>query len=337
MDIKQKKLAFIQLGKKLREETQREDWELFTSQVKNENGWFTAENINLALQGIQKMLQEDVLNKWLSNYPEVTVIPKKVGIVMAGNIPAVGFHDLLCVLMSGHQAMIKLSTKDSILIRTLMQWLLEIDNSFQSQIIFAERLNEADAYIATGSDNTARYFEYYFSKKPNIIRKNRNSCAILTGNESEEDFKSLTRDLFYYFGLGCRNVSKLYVPKDYDWTLFWEAVSNWEAIAHHHKYTNNYDYYKSIYLLNQDSFLDNGFLMLKESESFGTPVSILHYEVYNSQEELSEKLKTHSEQIQCIVVKDGFGKNTVPFGETQFPMPWDYADNVDTLKFLLEL
>lgn len=337
MNIKQKKLAFIQLGKRIEEKSQRDDWDVFLNQVKAENGWFTSENIHLALQGIQKMLQEDVLNQWLAHYPEKQVDPQKVGIVMAGNIPAVGFHDLLCTLMSGHQALIKLSSKDSILIKSIAQWLIEIESSFEEQIIFAERLNEAEAYIATGSNNSARYFEYYFSKKPHIIRQNRNSCAILTGGENEDDFNNLTRDLFCYFGLGCRNVSKLYVPADYDWTLFWEAVSNWEAIAHHHKYTNNYDYYKSIYLLNQDTFSDNGFLMLKESESFATPVSILHYETYNTKENLSEKLKAHAEQIQCIVARDDFGKNTVPFGQTQFPKPWDYADNVDTMEFLLGL
>jgi hypothetical protein len=179
--------------------------------------------------------------------------------------------------------------------------------------------------IATGSDNTARYFEYYFRTKPHIIRKNRSSIAVLTGNETDDQLIALGKDVFSYFGLGCRNVSKLVVPEGYDFTRplrLWEVYHD---VSNHHKYVNNYDYNKSILLINGTHHFDNGFALLTPNEALVSPISVLYY---------ATSADLASDKIQCIV---GSGANYIPFGTTQEPTLTDYADNVDTLKFLTGL
>ena len=300
------------------------------------NGWFTKDNVCFALQSWAKALTKENLDKWLNPYNFTIVEPKKIGLILAGNIPLVGFHDLLSVLISGHEAIVKLSSNDQHLVKFLVKYIIALDNNFAQKITFIEgKLEGFDAVIATGSNNTSRYFEYYFKDKPNIIRKNRNSVAILTGNETKEELEALAEDIFRYFGLGCRNVSKIFIPKEYDFTLFFESIFSSGEIIHYEKYANNYDYNKAVFLMSNFKLLDNEFLILKEDESYASPIASLYYEYYDNAASLNNKLKEDSEKIQCIVGKNN--ENFIPFGKTQKPELWDYADNVDTIDFLINL
>lgn len=301
------------------------------------NGWFTKENIRFAINSWAEALEEVNINKWLSAYTFSEVQPKTVAIIMAGNLPLVGFHDFLSVLITGHNIIVKQSSKDKQLLPYLAKYLEYAAPQFKGKISFTdEKLSGYDAIIATGSDNTARYFEYYFKTKPHIIRKNRNSVAVLTGNETDEQLKLLGEDIFRYFGLGCRNVSKLFVPKDYNFDRLFEAVYNWHHLTDIHKYANNYDYNKAVYLMSEFKFLDNGFFMLKEDESYSSPIATCFYEHYDNPETLKTKLKTDADKIQCVV-SDGFSENEIAFGHTQNPQLWDYADGIDTVSFLLKI
>jgi hypothetical protein len=256
---------------------------------------------------------------------------------MAGNIPLVGFHDFLSVLISGNKALVKLSSNDTILLPYLTKVLFSIEPEFEDLIEFTdEKFIDFDGVIATGSNNTARYFEYYFGKYPNIIRKNRNSVAVLTGNESTEQLELLANDIFRYFGLGCRNVSKIYIPEDYNFDPFFKAMYSWRHVINQNKYMNNYDYNKAVYLMSNIPLLDNEFMLLKEDKSLSSPISILYYEYYSSMEELTSLIEVSREQIQCVVSECGM-PGEVPFGTTQSPSLWDYADGVDTMEFLLNL
>ncbi|RDY61660.1 acyl-CoA reductase [Flagellimonas nanhaiensis] len=302
------------------------------------NGWFTQDNILFALREWAHLLTEENLLQWLNNYDlEKDNDPKTVGIVMAGNIPLVGFHDLLCVLLSGNKVLVKLSSNDKILLPFLAKYLIEQEPSLSEKITFVEgKFEDFDAIIATGSNNTSRYFEYYFSKGPHIIRKNRSSVAILQGTETQEQLKALSADIFQYFGLGCRNVSKLFVPRGYDFEPFFNAVFDSKDIIDHHKYANNYDYNKAVYLMSELKILDNGFLILKEDEGYSSPIAVLFYSYYDSEAELRAQLKEESSMIQCVVSKGNEGEE-IPFGNTQKPKLDDYADGVDTMDFLLKL
>lgn len=303
--------------------------------AKNENPWFTKADIKYAFQGISMYLDRDKLQEWISSYNLTVVTPKVVAAVMAGNIPLAGFHDFLSVLISGHTILIKFSSKDSVLIRHIIEKLVNIEPRFKTRIIFTEQLKNFDAVIATGSDNSARYFHYYFDKYPNIIRKNRTSCAILNGKESTDDLKALGRDVFTYFGLGCRNVSKVFVPTQYDLANLLDQWGDYKTAMDHHKYHNNYDYQKSILLVNRIPFLDNGFVMLRENEKLVSPIAVVYYERYEDEGSLALKLSAVKEKIQCIVGQ--MTPASVPFGQAQSPSLWDYADQIDTLKFLEQL
>jgi len=333
MDLKERISAFARLGERINQLTPEEKDNLII-RAKNENSWFTNESIELALKGISKFLNEHTLVEWTSRYRLQNHSPKKVGVAMAGNIPLVGFHDFLCILLSGHQLVAKQSSQDSVLIRFLANELASIEPRMADLIKFQEQLKGVDAMIATGSDNTARYFEYYFRNIPSIIRKNRSSCAVLLGAEPKEEMELLGKDVFSYFGLGCRNVSKLFVPDEFDFKLLLDSWSPYFETIHHHKFANNYDYQKSILLVNGTPFLDSGFIMLTESSSLVSPISVLYYERFRDQEDLHLKLTMHHDKIQCIASANGWFKNSIPFGQTQFPEVWDYADNVDTMKFL---
>lgn len=299
------------------------------------NGWFNLENVLFSMQQWSEALTAENLEKWLSSYDFEQVTPKTIGIIMAGNIPLVGFHDFLSVLISGHKALVKLSSNDRILLPAIADYLKAIAPEWQEKIEFLQdsKMENFDAVIATGSNNTARYFEYYFKDKPSIIRKNRNSVAILTGKESEEELKALSEDIFRYYGLGCRNVSKLYVPQDYDFEAFFKAMYSWNSIINQAKYANNYDYNKAVYLMSLYKLLENGFLILKEDKSFGSPIATLFYERYTNLDVLKQELQAQKDQIQCVV-SQGLLENEINFGATQHPKLWDYADNVDTLEFL---
>ena len=297
-----------------------------------ENGWFIPEFIEQSARTIaHSFLQKDILEKWTSGYQLRYDNPKFVGIVMAGNIPLVGFHDLLCVFISGHKAVIKPSSKDDTLIRHLVAKLVEWENDVAELIRFADMLKSCDAYIATGSNNSAGYFEYYFKKYPHIIRRNRTSVAILTGHETKDDLAKLADDVYLYFGLGCRNVTKIYVPKEYDFIPLLTAFKKYDYLADHHKYKNNYDYNLAILLLNKKFYMSTASLLLVEEPSPFSPISQLNYESYNSRGALTETLRKDN-AIQCIA-----GNGFVPFGQTQHPAISDYADGVDTLQFLSTL
>ncbi|MEK6780642.1 MAG: acyl-CoA reductase [Bacteroidota bacterium] len=325
--------AFSHLGEKVNQVPHQELQTILVN-TKNQNPWFTEANSKLALTGITKFLSKTDLQKWTSNYDLNPKESKNIGVAMAGNVPLVGFHDFMCILISGHNLTAKLSSQDSILIKWLTEILISIEPRFASRITFQERLNGVDAMIATGSDNTARYFEYYFRKVPHIIRKNRSSCGILLGEESMEELKVLGQDVFSYFGLGCRNVSKLYVPEDYNFIGMLDSWGTYENIINHHKYCNNYDYQKSILLVNGIHFMDNGFVLITENEALVSPISTVYFETYANQSDLAYKLEKHRDKLQCLVSAKAWYKESVAFGEAQFPYVWDYADKVDTLKFL---
>jgi hypothetical protein len=301
------------------------------------NGWFTQEQVYHAIQSWAKALEEDNLNQWISVYDFSEVKPKTVGLILAGNIPLVGFHDLLSVLISGHNVLVKTSSNDQHLIKFLARYLVAVNPEIENCITFTDgKLENFDAVIATGSNNTARYFEYYFKNKPNIIRKNRNSIAVLNGNETHDDLVNLGEDIFRYFGLGCRNVSKLFVPKDYNFDAFFKAIYEYKDVIFYEKYSNNYDYNKAVFLMSNFKLLDNEFLTLKEDISYASPISSVFYERYENIEDIKKQLEKNADQIQCIV-SNGVIENSIPFGKTQQPELWDYADNVDTLLFLNKL
>lgn len=304
------------------------------------NAWFTPQNVEHAVKSIGQMLNKEDLTTWLNKYKiDHDNTGKKVGLILAGNIPLVGFHDALCVLITGNNALIKASSQDARLIKYVLDMLVKIEPEFQSRYSFVERLENFDAVIATGSNNTSRYFEFYFGKVPNIIRKNRNSVAVLTGEETTEQLYKLGHDIFDYFGLGCRNVSKLLVPEDYNFVQFFEAIEPHYTIINHHKYHNNYDYNKSIYLVNRDKHLDNGFLLVKEDDRMVSPLAVVFHEQYKDTASVEALLKRKSENIQCIVSTAGIkaANQVVGFGESQLPALWDYADGVDTMDFLTKL
>lgn len=335
MNLEQRISAFSKLGNHL-SNLSDEGFESLALQARMENPWFTAENVKQSLAGIAQYLQEDKLKQWTTQYSLNPKQSKTVALVLAGNIPLVGLHDLLCVLISGHYAQLKLSSKDSKLILYVIKHLVWLEPEFEKAIMIKElKLEDFDAVIATGSDNSSRYFEYYFEKYPNIIRKNRTSCAVITGNESAKEIEALGADIFSYFGLGCRNVSKVFIPKGYDLA---KLLGGWDAykdIIHHHKYCNNYDYQKSILLVNQVPFLDNGFILMQENEKLVSPISVLYYEYYTDQADLEKRVSPNQDKIQCIVGNKF--PATIRFGNAQYPEVWDYADNVDTLKFLEKL
>ena len=336
MTLQERISGFDQLGKKIKGLTTDEFREL-TDKVKNENPWFIPENVGMALQGVAKFLDKEALETWTGQYAFPHSSPKKIGAAMAGNIPLVGFHDLLCVLLSGHHLVAKLSSQDSVLMKFVKDSLIEVNPGFAEKIFFEERLKNLDAMIATGSDNTSRYFEYYFRNIPHIIRKNRSSCAIILGEETPDEFHKLGKDVFSYFGLGCRNVSKIFVPENFDFIPLLNNLESFQPIIHHHKYANNYDYQKSIMLVNQTHFYDTGYVMLTENKNLVSPISVVYYESYKDQDDLNSKLQSHREKIQCLVSAKGWYKKSIPFGDAQFPEISDYADGIDTMAFLSAL
>ena len=300
------------------------------------NSWFTKDNVLYAIESWAKLLNSNTLTGWTSAYNLENSNPKTVAVIMAGNIPLVGFHDFLSVLISGHQIRIKQSSNDKHLLPLLAKYLEYIEPEFKGKIHFTEgKLTDFDATIATGSNNTSRYFEYYFGNKPHIIRNNRNSVAVLTNNESPEELKGIGEDIFRYFGLGCRSISKLYVPKGYNFDPFFNAIFEYKDIINYKKYENNYDYNKAVYLMSEFDMLENGFFMIKEDASYSSPIATAFYEYYNDLDALKLKLEADKEHIQCVV--SNVLENSIKFGETQQPSLTDYADGVDTLAFLSEL
>ncbi|SFR46324.1 Acyl-CoA reductase (LuxC) [Robiginitalea myxolifaciens] len=304
------------------------------------NPWFTREQLLYAFGSWASLLTEEKLNAWLAPYAIGENKPedqKSIALVLAGNIPLVGFHDLLCVLCSGHRALVRCASNDQVLLPFLADKLISWDPEFASTIEFVSgTLEGQDAVIATGSNNTSRYFDYYFGKQPNIIRKNRNSLAVLEGAESSADLQGVAEDIFRYFGMGCRSVSKIYVPEGYDFDSLFEAFYRFKDYINHPKYANNYDYNKAVYLMSGSKMLDNGFLLLKEDPGMGSPIGTLFYETYSDRDALTNRLEGEADSIQCVI-NGASTSNAIPFGQSQLPGLSDYADGVDTLKFLLDL
>lgn len=344
MNLEQRKAAFVKCGLFIKrhfngnwdgkEKGLHEGLDKLVQTALVYNGWFIKEFVDEAIKNIGSMLEEKSVTDFTKNIPEPKQ-QKTVAVIMAGNIPMVGFHDMMCVLLSGHKVLLKLSSDDNVLMPFFIKLLEYYEPGMIENIKFSQgKLAEFDAVIATGSNNTAAHFQYYFGKYPNIIRKNRTSVAVITGKESTEDLENLGRDIFLYFGLGCRNVSKLLVPKGYNFHTLFEAVFNYKFVVDNKKYGNNYDYNRAVYLLNLDKFLDNNFLMIKEDKGLFSPVSVLYYQEFDSEQGIKQYLDENKENLQCIV---GKGPGFVPFGYSQQPVITEYADGVNTLDFLVNL
>jgi hypothetical protein len=332
MQLEKRKTLLVRLGEYMLEKD--DAWLRAKEKAYEQNRWFIPEFVSLSVKNIAlNFLQPESLDALINNYglPNDNLHPKKVGIVMAGNIPLVGFHDFLCVFLTGHIAFIKPSSKDETLIKHLVQKLIEWESSLANMIQFGELLKGCDAYIATGSNNTSRYFEHYFQKYPHIIRKNRTSVAILNGNETKEELEKLADDVYQYFGLGCRNITKIYVPKNYDFVPLLEAFNKYDYLVDHNKYKNNYDYNLAILLINNRYYMTNGSILLVEEASITSPISQLNYEFYSDKKSIQKKLHDN-EAIQCIVSDE-----TTAFGKAQRPGICDFADGVDTMAFLKAL
>ncbi|MEO7310272.1 MAG: acyl-CoA reductase [Chitinophagaceae bacterium] len=333
MNLEQRINLLVFLGKYLKKNTA--EWQEIKQRAVNENGWFTTGYIDLATANIcDSFLQKENLEDWITAYgvPAENRKPRLVGLVMAGNIPLVGFHDLLCCFISGHRVLVKTSSKDDVMIKHLVAQLNSFDDSVERFISFASQLKNCDAYIATGSNNSSRYFEYYFAKYPHIIRRNRTSVAILDGTETKKELEGLADDAMIYFGLGCRNVTQLYVPKDYDFIPLLAALNKYSWASEHHKYRNNYDYNLALHILNNKYYMTNETTLLIEHDSAFAAISQLHYQFYSGDTAPVISQLKESENVQAIV-----GHYGIPFGKVQKPSLGDYADSVDTMQWLLGL
>ncbi len=330
MSSSAKVAALVRLGEYL--SGNDSDLQIVKDRAFQANGWFTPEFIDLSLQNICRYyLDESRLNEWLAAYTAPVSSPRQVGIVAAGNIPLVGFHDWLCGFLSGHQVRLKLSSKDTILMQHVIDKVKEWYPEYAEQTQVQDMLKNCDAYIATGSNNSARYFEYYFAKYPHIIRRNRTSVAVLDGSETATELEALADDVMLYFGLGCRNVTSIFVPENYDFEALLKALRKYSYLADHHKYKNNYDYNLALVLLSNTAYLTNDNIILQESSAVFSPISVLHYSYYTDAATLREELKGNND-LQCIV-----GHGFTPFGMAQQPSLSDYADGVDTMQFLTGL
>lgn len=341
MNAQERIAALAALGERLSQPDEYLD--ALMHRTRYNNAWFTIENQQLALGAIvEHFLQKDKLEKWAADYQLLPQGPgKTVGMVMAGNIPLVGFHDLLCTFAAGHRAQIKLSEKDPYLLPYLLKLLKEIAPASEPYFEIVEKLNDFEAVIATGSNNTARYFEAYFGKYPHIIRKNRNAVAVLTGKETPEELIALGTDIFRFFGLGCRNVSKLFLPKDYDFNPLLETLHEYRDLVLHDKYKNNFDYNLALVMLNRTPYYNNGCIILQENPQTASRIAMVHYEYYDSEKEVGEKIVAAREEIQCVVGSAERmnlpGVSWVPFGKTQEPDLADYPDGIDVMRFLESL
>lgn len=338
LNLKERLALLTELGQRLRGEDEYLDALMQRTQFNNP--WFTLDNQKAAVRLIaEDFLERGRLEEWLGRYAlPAEQIPRTVGIVMAGNIPLVGFHDWLCVFTAGHRSQVKLSEKDQYLFPYLIELLGRMDERSRSYTDIVPRLSGFDAVIATGSNNSARYFEAYFDRYPNIIRKNRHGVAVLSGKESPEELLALGKDIFQYFGLGCRNVAKLYLPKDYDFDPLLEALHEYREIVLNTKYKNNFDYNYALFMLNRRPFKANGCVLLLEEESLSSRIACLHYEHYDSLADVEQQLQARQAEIQCVIAQPGLlSVGTFGLGQAQSPALWDYADGIDTLEFLKAL
>lgn len=335
MEFNRRLESFLELKNKLKNLPEQELNELI-QKAKIKNPWFTDDNIKTAFTGIISMLNEDDLKTWTASYhfPDQPSA-KNVGVVMAGNIPLVGFHDFLSVLISGHRLMAKLSAQDDVLLPFVADLLIATDQRWKPKINFVEKLQDFDAVIATGSDNSSRYFEYYFKTLPRIIRKNRVSAAVVNGKEQPQELKELGEDIYRYFGLGCRNVSKIFLPQGYDIKTLLDQLNEWSFLTDNHKFANNYNYNQAIFAMERIPYLDNGFSIFTESDQLASPTAVVYYEHYKNLETLQNLIASNRSKIQCIVSSNKWFPGSVDIGKAQYPRVWEYADDVDTVAFLL--
>ena len=345
MTLQQRTRAFVALGQIFSDYVADKPGEYTNrlheaaTQATIQNQWFGKHEIHFAFSALASNLKPGELQAWLKAYPALQTErqPKRVGLIMAGNLPLVGFHDMLAVLLAGHFLVAKTSSKDAVLPRLVSDILCEIEPAFTERIQLTERLEQIEAVIATGSDNSARYFEHYFGKYPHIIRSNRHSLAILRGDETAEELQRLADDIFMYHGMGCRNVSKLFLPKGFDINRLFEAFDTYRHLRDHNKYRNNFDYQQAMLMMNKLPFLLNDFVILREALETSSPIGIVHYEWYTNLKAVHARIETETNQLQCIVAKRDMHPQAIAFGQSQQPRLWDYADNVDTLQFLAEL
>jgi hypothetical protein len=343
-----KKASLVQFGKFLRSFLDSDSWPGFqsgvdqrefdnfkssTEKAESNNAWFSRKMIRLSMESWAKNLSEDNIDKWMSKYDVPSSINKNVLIICAGNLPLVGFHDIVCCILLNINAQVKLSKNDNVLIPAILNVLYLFDSELQDRIkICNEKPDNYNYVIATGSNNSNRYFEYYFGKFPHIFRRNRTSIAVVHSEISDDQLKSLSHDMLQYYGLGCRSVTKLYLPEKFSLDRIYNSVFNYKDLINHNKYMNNYDYNRSIFLMGKKLFFDNGFLILKEDKSLFSPISVVNFEYYSSMETLEKELNVLSNEIQCRV-----GEGGIPFGTAQKPELWDYADGVDTIDFLTKI
>ena len=346
-DLKERIQAFSDLGILFRENSSSQKiktfqkWDSELNKLLNDsyqyNSWFTENNLKLSLKNWSAELNKKNIENWLENYKIELKSSKTVAIIMAGNVPIVGFHDLMCSLILGFKCIVKLSSDDKILIPLIVKFIQSRFDGFKEKVFFESNiLKNFDAVIATGSNNSHKYFEYYFGKYPNLLRKTRHSVAVLNGNESDSELAMLSNDVFDYFGLGCRSVSKIFIPKGYDLDLLFNAFYMKRFVIDHNKYANNYDYNKAVYLMSEEKFYDNGFVILKEEKKLGSPIACVYFEYYDDLVQVQNIIKINNQNIQCVVSNEKIF-NGISFGTTQCPKLSDYADNVDTLKFLLKI
>ena len=346
-DLKERIQAFSDLGILFRENSSSQKiktfqkWDSELNKLLKDsyqyNSWFTENNLKLSLKNWSAELNKKNIENWLENYKIELKSSKTVAIIMAGNVPIVGFHDLMCSLILGFKCIVKLSSDDKILIPLIVKFIQSRFDGFKEKVFFESNiLKNFDAVIATGSNNSHKYFEYYFGKYPNLLRKTRHSVAVLNGNESDSELAMLSNDVFDYFGLGCRSVSKIFIPKGYDLDLLFNAFYMKRFVIDHNKYANNYDYNKAVYLMSEEKFYDNGFVILKEEKKLGSPIACVYFEYYDDLVQVQNIIKINNQNIQCVVSNEKIF-NGISFGTTQCPKLSDYADNVDTLKFLLKI
>lgn len=342
--------SIVKLGEIFKYVGEKSDWPGFSIGITQEeydrfnelidivhiyNGWFDANSVRTALTSWSEALKKESIEKWLESYSLPVTDSKVIAIIMAGNIPLVGFHDFLCVYLSGHAALVKLSTDDDKLFPACLHLLQLFDLDIKKRIKIADgKMEGFDAVIATGSDNSATYFRSYFGKYPHIIRRNRTSLAILDGTETVQDIQQLGLDIFTYYGLGCRNVTKIYMPKGMDINRVFEGIFEFKDIVNNKKYGNNYDYHLAVFLLERYDVLDNGFILFKEDKGIHSPIGTLYYEYYEDKEQLKREMEAIQHDIQCIVGKEA---PYLPYGSAQKPALWEYADGVDTIDFLTHL
>ena len=338
LDLQERINAFAALGDNI-DQMPLEEFQTLSDKAIFYNPWFIPENLTLAIKGILKYLDKNNLQQWVENYSIHATPGKNIGVIMAGNIPMVGFHDLLSVLISGNSLLAKLSFKDPALVPYLTGLLCKIEPKFEPHIHYMDVIEAemVNAVIATGSDNSARYFHYNFSAKPHVIRQNRTSIGIINGTETEKEIKQLGTDIFHYFGLGCRNVSKIYIPQGYDINSLSMGLKDFQDVINNSSYHHNYLHARSIYRINHQKHIDSGYQILKEDPQLVSPIGVLFHETYDSINDLQLKLKPFRDKIQCVVSQKGWFNQSIYFGNTQAPELWDYADHVDTMKFLINL